>query len=105
MISLDPASAALLPTFVSEAHANVTIIFLEISQHKCSSNLLLQGVNATLSIGGWGGSQYFSTAVAPANQSQFVQTVVKLATQYGLDGIDFEYVSSSSPSISPFLRQ
>lgn len=71
VISLDPASAALLPTFVTEAHAN--------------------GVNATLSIGGWTGSQYFSTAVTPENRTTFVKTVVDLANKYNLDGIDFDW--------------
>ncbi|KAF8801135.1 endochitinase [Phlegmacium glaucopus] len=71
VLSLDTASAALLPTFVSEAHAN--------------------GVNATLSIGGWSGSLYFSTAVSPQNRSTFVKTVVNLVNKYNLDGIDFDW--------------
>lgn len=50
-------------------------------------------MNATLAIGGWTGSQYFSTAVTPENKTTFVQTVVDLAIQYELDGVDFEYVS------------
>lgn len=55
---------------------------------------MLQGVKASLSIGGWTGSQYFSTAVADeTNRTAFVQTVLGLVTKYDLDGIDFEYDS------------
>ena len=47
-----------------------------------------------VSVGGWTGSLYYSTAVgSPANRTAFVKTVTSLATQYNLDGIDFEYVS------------
>jgi chitinase len=45
-----------------------------------------------MSIGGWGGSQYFSSAVATAaNRTAFAQTVMKAVSQYKLDGIEFEY--------------
>ena len=55
----------------------------------------MKGVKASLSIGGWTGSQYFSTAVADeTNRTAFVQTVLALVTKYDLDGIDFECVSS-----------
>jgi len=44
-----------------------------------------------LSIGGWTGSLYFSTAVgSPDNRTAFVKAVVGLSNKYGLDGIDFE---------------
>ena len=50
-------------------------------------------MNISLSIGGWTGSQYFSSAVATAsNRTAFVHAVVALVTQYKLDGIDFECV-------------
>lgn len=46
-----------------------------------------------MSIGGWTGSQYFSTAVATAeNRTAFVKSVVGLASKYELDGIEFECV-------------
>ncbi|KAF8156991.1 glycoside hydrolase family 18 protein [Crassisporium funariophilum] len=72
VISMDDQSAALLPTFVSEAQSH--------------------GVGATLSIGGWTGSIYFSTAVNSAeNRTIFVKAVVDIANQYSLDGIDFDW--------------
>jgi len=50
-------------------------------------------VEALLSIGGWTGSIYFSTAVgSPENRTKFVEAIVDLANTYGLDGIDFESV-------------
>ncbi|KAF9457537.1 glycoside hydrolase [Collybia nuda] len=49
-------------------------------------------VPALLSIGGWTGSQYFSTAVATeANRTAFVQTILGLVSTYNLDGIDFDW--------------
>ena len=58
-------------------------------------------MDALLSIGGWTGSIYFSTAVgSPENRTTFVKAVVGLANKYGLDGIDFESVY---PSISFFF--
>ena len=48
-------------------------------------------MKALVSIGGWGGSQYFSTDMATAeSRSAFVKAVVGLAEKYELDGIDFE---------------
>ncbi|KAJ4490896.1 glycoside hydrolase family 18 protein [Lentinula aciculospora] len=69
---LDDSDEALLPQFVRTAHQN--------------------NVSASLSIGGWGGSQYFSTNVgSAANRTAFVKTVTALATQYDLDGLDFDW--------------
>lgn len=46
-----------------------------------------------LTVGGWTGSQYFSSAVATEeNRTAFVNTVMNLVDQYQLDGLDFEYV-------------
>ncbi|KAJ3989509.1 glycoside hydrolase family 18 protein [Lentinula detonsa] len=71
-LSLDDSDAALLPQFVQSAHQN--------------------NMTASLSIGGWGGSQYFSTNVgSAANRTAFVQTVTELATKYDLDGLDFDW--------------
>lgn len=45
-----------------------------------------------MSVGGWTGSQHFSTAVATdAGRTTFTKAITGIATQYGLDGIDFEY--------------
>ncbi len=53
----------------------------------------LQGVKALLTVGGWTGSQYFSSAVATEeNRTAFVNTVMSLVDKYQLDGLDFEYV-------------
>ncbi|TFK20651.1 glycoside hydrolase [Coprinopsis marcescibilis] len=49
-------------------------------------------VKAFVSVGGWTGSQYFSSAVATAeNRTIFVKTITGLATEYNLDGIDFDW--------------
>ncbi|KAH9168902.1 chitinase [Lactarius sanguifluus] len=63
---------ALLPQFVQTAHAN--------------------NVHALLSIGGWTGSRYFSSAVATdANRTAFAQAVMELVSTYNLDGIEFDW--------------
>ena len=50
-----------------------------------------QGVKASISIGGWTGSRYFSTAVGSAqNRTAFVGAVTSIVKQYKLDGVDFE---------------
>ena len=63
---------------------------------------VFQGVKALLTIGGWTGSQYFSSAVATeANRTAFVKTMTDLVSKYDLDGLDFEYVPvglSNAPS-------
>ncbi|PPQ82606.1 hypothetical protein CVT25_007120 [Psilocybe cyanescens] len=80
MIALDDESAALLPTFVNEAHNN--------------------GVDALLSIGGWTGSIYYSTAVGnAANRTTFVKAVLDMANKYALDGIDFDWEYPSHQGI------
>ncbi|KAJ7172821.1 glycoside hydrolase family 18 protein [Mycena crocata] len=49
-------------------------------------------VSPSLSIGGWTGSQYFSTAVATSeNRTAFVAAVLDLITTYALEGIDFDW--------------
>ncbi|KAF8598082.1 glycoside hydrolase [Ceratobasidium sp. AG-I] len=58
--------------FVSTAHAN-----------NCS---------ASISIGGWTGSRYFSPAVATAeNRTAFVKTMTNLVQDNNLDGLDFDW--------------
>ncbi|KAJ7212975.1 glycoside hydrolase family 18 protein [Mycena pura] len=62
----------LLPQFVAAAHKN--------------------GVKAGLSIGGWGGSTYFSSNVASAsNRTSFVNSVTNLIQKYRLDLVDFDW--------------
>jgi len=47
-----------------------------------------------VSIGGWTGSRFFSTAVgSEANRTAFVKAVVDLAQKFELGGVDFEYVA------------
>ncbi|KAL0957352.1 hypothetical protein HGRIS_001156 [Hohenbuehelia grisea] len=72
VIALDDVSKKTLPQMVATARA--------------------QGVSPSLSIGGWTGSMYFSTAVATTeNRRAFIKAVIGLATQYELDGIDFDW--------------
>ncbi|KAL6301424.1 glycoside hydrolase [Sparassis latifolia] len=71
-LALTSEDTTLLPEIVQNAHAN--------------------GVKAMLTVGGWSGSQYFSTAVATAaNRTAFVGAVLGLVKQYNLDGIDFDW--------------
>ncbi|EIN09004.1 glycoside hydrolase [Punctularia strigosozonata HHB-11173 SS5] len=71
-LSLADSDAKLLPTFVSEAHKS--------------------GVKAILSLGGWGGSQFFSTAMGSAqNRTRFVQELLEIVSEYDLDGVDFDW--------------
>lgn len=71
-ISLAAEDEALLPQFVAAAHS--------------------KGVKALLSIGSWTGSQFFSDNIATsARRNAFVQTIVNVAKQYSLDGIDFDW--------------
>lgn len=47
---------------------------------------------AMITVGGWTGSQYFSTAVATAeNRTAFTKTMMNLVQQYDLDGVDFDW--------------
>ncbi|KXN86640.1 Endochitinase [Leucoagaricus sp. SymC.cos] len=65
----DPESA--LRDFVSQAHSH--------------------NVKALISVGGWTGSRFFSSAVATAeNRTAFTKTLMDFASKYQLDGIDFE---------------
>ncbi|EMD39774.1 glycoside hydrolase family 18 protein [Gelatoporia subvermispora B] len=71
-ISLSGSDGKVLPQFVKTAHEN--------------------GVKAILSVGGWGGSQWFSSNVGSAkNRTAFVKTVTDFATKYDLDGLDFDW--------------
>ncbi|KIY73978.1 glycoside hydrolase family 18 protein [Cylindrobasidium torrendii FP15055 ss-10] len=71
-LSLEGSNAELVPEFVALARLN--------------------DVKALVSIGGWTGSMYFSTAVGSAqNRTAFVDTVTKFAQEYQLDGLDFDW--------------
>ncbi|KAI0305234.1 chitinase [Multifurca ochricompacta] len=72
VIGLQDSDKQLLPQFVQTAHAN--------------------NVHAILSVGGWTGSQFFSSAVATeANRTAFAQAIMKVVSQYNLDGIEFDW--------------
>ncbi|KAH9958056.1 chitinase [Russula dissimulans] len=70
----------LLPSFVSAARQHHT--------------------KAVLSIGGWGGSMYFSSFVGSSeNRTIFAQKVMKIVGQYGLDGIEIDWEHPGSQGI------
>lgn len=51
-----------------------------------------QDVNAILSLGGWGGSCYFSSSVGSAeNRTAFAKTVMAAVSKYNLDGVEFDW--------------
>ncbi|KAJ8518111.1 hypothetical protein ONZ45_g4793 [Pleurotus djamor] len=71
-LSLEDSDKQLLPKFVEAAHQN--------------------HVKASLSIGGWAGSRYFSSNVgSPENRTSFVGAITQLVHDYHLDGIDFDW--------------
>ncbi|KAI0784678.1 chitinase [Abortiporus biennis] len=71
-LSLEGSNPDYLPKFVSAAK--------------------LHGVKALVSVGGWTGSLFYSSAVATAeNRTAFVKTITNFATKYKLDGIDFDW--------------
>ncbi|KAJ7282704.1 chitinase [Mycena rebaudengoi] len=72
IIALAESDQELLPKFVSAARKN--------------------NVKAGLSIGGWGGSQYFSSNLASASsRTSFVTSVTNLIKKYDLDLVDFDW--------------
>ncbi|GLB37398.1 putative glycosyl hydrolase 18 family protein [Lyophyllum shimeji] len=72
VISLEDSDRVILQQFVSAAHKH--------------------NVKASLSIGGWTGSRWFSPNVASAaNRTAFVKSVTGLVKQHKLDGIDFDW--------------
>ncbi|KAL1680744.1 glycoside hydrolase family 18 protein [Schizophyllum commune] len=71
-LDLGNSNATLLPEFVARAKQN--------------------NVTPAVSIGGWAGSRFFSSAVAtPENRTAYVKTVVDFAKQYELPAIDFDW--------------
>ncbi|KAL0578488.1 hypothetical protein V5O48_003481 [Marasmius crinis-equi] len=50
------------------------------------------GVHASVSLGGWAGSRFFSTAVGSAeNRTAFVKIVTDFAVEHDLDGLDLDW--------------
>ncbi|WAQ84481.1 hypothetical protein PtA15_5A51 [Puccinia triticina] len=46
----------------------------------------------TYALGGWGGSRYFSSLVATAdNRTAFADAVITFAKKYGFEGVDFDW--------------
>ena len=55
--------------------------------------MVCQNVAAILTLGGWTGSQYFSSDVATdANRTAFAKAIQNVVSTYKLDGVDFECV-------------
>lgn len=57
----------------------------EFVAHAKSHNVI-----ASVSVGGWSGSRYFSQAVTSQNRSTFVKTILDMVDKYQFDGVDFE---------------
>jgi chitinase len=70
VLSLDSAGASFIPNFVQLAKQHNTM--------------------ASISVGGWSGSGYFSTAVAPQNRSIFSKAILDMVSKYNFDGVDIE---------------
>ncbi|KAK2058009.1 family 18 glycosyl hydrolase [Colletotrichum caudatum] len=71
-LNLSKSAPDQIPAFVAAAKAN--------------------NVKALVSMGGWTGSIYFSSAIAtPENRTAFVKTALDLVAQYDLDGLDFDW--------------
>ncbi|KAH8814693.1 endochitinase [Flagelloscypha sp. PMI_526] len=78
-LSLENSGDEYLSTFVEAAHKHNT--------------------TASVSIGGWGGSKYFSSAVGSAeNRTAFSKALTDLVEKYDLDGIDFDWEFPNSIS-------
>jgi chitinase len=53
-----------------------------------------KGTKIVLSVGGWGGCQYFHQAMSSsANRGTFIAALTNAVNQYGLAGIDIDWVS------------
>jgi len=87
-LGLEESDQRLLPQFVQTAkqHVSPSLLSARVTYKK------RQHVHPLLSVGGWGGSRFFSSAVATAaNRTAFAQAVMKAVLQYELDGVEFEY--------------
>ncbi|TFK36118.1 glycoside hydrolase superfamily [Crucibulum laeve] len=63
-----------------------------------------KGTKIVLSVGGWGGSYWFSQACSNSgNRTKFVNSLVNAVNTYGLDGIDIDWEYPNSPGAgNPF---
>jgi hypothetical protein len=79
---------------VQTAHENVCDFpFLYLLFSFPDSGCVYQEVSAILSVGGWSGSRYFSSAVATdANRTAFAEAILNVVGKYKLDGIEIECV-------------
>lgn len=71
VLSLDASGPSYIPDFVEQAHDHGTL--------------------AILTVGGWTGSKYFSSAVTPQNRTTFIQAILDLVSKYNFDGVDFDW--------------
>lgn len=79
-ISLEESGGDYLEEFVKAAHDH--------------------NVKASLAIGGWSGSRYFSTAVgSQQNRTTFINALTDLVDEYKLDGLDFDWEFPNAPSV------
>ena len=62
------------------------------------ANAHAKGKKVKVSVGGWTGSRYFSTAVSNAqNRQAFVNNIAQLYSQFGIDGIDIDWEYPGQP--------
>jgi GH18 family chitinase len=79
----------------AKGKARVHTPFCHPLSYRFAQNPDLKG-RVLLSIGGWTGSIYYSSAVATnASRVAFANAIEDVVTTYKLDGIDFEFVSSA----------
>jgi chitinase len=79
-VSLTSASQSILTRLVTAAHASG------------------YGTKIALSIGGWGGCEYYSQACSSsANRTQFANSIASTVTTLNLDGVDFDWEYPNSP--------
>ncbi|KAI8357261.1 glycoside hydrolase superfamily [Blakeslea trispora] len=72
-------SGSLLQSFTKKAH-----------QHN---------VGVSISVGGWSGSKFFSSLVrTEANRKKFANNIVKLVSQYNLDGVNLDWEYPNDPN-------
>lgn len=58
--------------------------------HDFVQQALDHGTIPGITVGGWSGSRYFSSAVTSQNRSTFVQAVLGVVSQYGFTSVEFE---------------
>ncbi|KAG6820584.1 hypothetical protein H0H93_014811 [Arthromyces matolae] len=79
-VSLDSGSTAILKRLATAAHNSG------------------KGTRVVLSIGGWGGCQYWSSSVSSsANRTKLVNSIKSVITTNNLDGVDIDWEFPNSP--------